>query len=265
MRRAGPQLFSLCAAVGGGAELITGVQFKLDRMRQGLAKMSEIVGKPPEYTEKGRQLASVEIQISGGPRPFAVEGLASGGRLVGNITSGMGAIAGGTTPQNRAVATTHITYSIDGGLGLTAEALNQRVRRKAGDPEYRSDKTPYEEVAPFDGKIERPLMTLHGTGDLFVPIVLEQSLKHAVAKAGKSSLLTQRVMRIAGHCSFSQPEQIKAFDDLVKWVRQGTKPDGDEVDGDLTNALNCSGWLNEQCPAMRMTRWVSSDDLPAFA
>ena len=29
---------------------------------------------------------------------------------------------------------------------------------------------------------------------------------------------------------------IKAFDDLVKWVRQGTRPEGDEVYGDLRNA-----------------------------
>jgi hypothetical protein len=28
----------------------------------------------------------------------------------------------------------------------------------------------------------------------------------------------------------------KAFDDLVTWVRTGTRPAGDEVDGDLTNA-----------------------------
>jgi hypothetical protein len=231
---AGPELFDFYAAVGAAAEVVTGVQFTLDTMPQDLAKMTEMLGKPPDYTEKGRQLASVEIQISGGPRPFAVEGLASGGRFAGNISGG--AIAGSTTPQNRAVATTHIKYAIDGGLGLTAESLNQRVRRKAGDAAYRSDKTPYEEVAPFDGKIERPLMTLHGTGDLFVPIFLEQSLKHAVVTSGKTSLLTQRIMRIAGHCGFSQPEQIKAFDDLVKWVRQGVKPDGDDVDGDLTNA-----------------------------
>ena len=29
---------------------------------------------------------------------------------------------------------------------------------------------------------------------------------------------------------------IKAFDDLAKWVHKGTKPDGDEVAGDLSNA-----------------------------
>ena len=43
-------------------------------------------------------------------------------------------------------------------------------------------------------------------------------------------------MRSAGHCTFSVQEQIAAFDDLVKWVRQGVRPDGDEVLGDLTNA-----------------------------
>ena len=89
---------------------------------------------------------------------------------------------------------------------------------------------------PFDGKLERPLLTMHGTGDLFVPIFIEQSLKRAVVAAGKESLLAQRVYRIAGHCGFSQPEMIKAFDDLAVWVHQGTKPEGDEVYGDLSNA-----------------------------
>ena len=49
-------------------------------------------------------------------------------------------------------------------------------------------------------------------------------------------LLTQRIYRIGAHCQFSQPEMIKAFDDLVAWVRTGTKPQGDEVEGDLSNA-----------------------------
>ena len=89
---------------------------------------------------------------------------------------------------------------------------------------------------PFDGRIERPLLTMHGTGDLYVPIFLEQTLKRAVGDAGNDRLLVQRVYRIGAHCQFSQPEMIKAFDDLARWVRQGTKPEGDEVFGDLSNA-----------------------------
>ena len=231
---AGPELFDFFAATAGAAEVITGVQMKLDTMAQDLAKIREMLGKTTELTEKGRQLASVEIQISGGARPFAMEGLAQGARLTGNISGA--ALAGSTTPSNRAVMTTHIRYAIDEGFGLTADALNKNARRKAFDAEVRTPTGPYDELVPFDGRLERPVITMHGTGDLFVPIVLEQTLKRAVAASGKSSLLTQRVYRIAGHCGFSQPEMIKAFDDLTAWVHKGARPAGDEVDGDLSNA-----------------------------
>jgi dienelactone hydrolase len=232
MCAAGSELFDFFAAVGAAAEVITGTRFALDTMQDDLAKMTDILGKPPDYTENGRQLASVEIRISGGPRPFAAEGLAS--RFLANISGA--AIAGGTTPANRAVMTTHIKYAIDDGLGLTAEALNARTRRKALDQAFRSARGPYQELVPFDGKIERPLLTMHGTGDLFVPIFLEQTLKRAVVASGRQKLLTQRVYRIPGHCGFSQPEMVAAFDDLVKWVRLGVKPEGDEVEGELLNA-----------------------------
>ena len=115
-------------------------------MQADVAKMNEMLGKPPDYTEKGRQLASVEIQISGGPRPFAMEGLASGGRFAGNINPA--ALAGSTTPSNRAVMTTQIKYGIDEGLGLTADALNKSARRKALDAEIRNPMGPVRRARP---------------------------------------------------------------------------------------------------------------------
>ena len=100
----------------------------------------------------------------------------------------------------------------------------------------RSATGPYDELVPFDGRIERPVLTMHGTGDLFVPIHLQQTLNRAVTAAGASELLVQRVYRIGGHCGFSVPEQSRAFDDLVRWVRDGVKPAGDSVFGDLRDA-----------------------------
>jgi hypothetical protein len=210
------------------------VQLHADSAQQDLARMSEAFGTPPDYTDKGRQMASVEIQASGGPRPFAMEGLTS--RFAANYGTSIGALLGSTTPGNRAVDTVHIKYAIGDGLGLSADALNTKARRKAGDPDMRGANGPYEEVVPFDGKIQRPLMTMHGTGDLYVPIVLEQTLERAVKAAGNDTLLTQRIYRIGAHCQFSQPEMTRAFDDLVAWVKSGTKPQGDSVDGDLSNA-----------------------------
>jgi len=95
---------------------------------------------------------------------------------------------------------------------------------------------PFDELVPFDGKIERPLLTMHGTGDLYVPVHLEQILNKAVTAAGKQSLLAQRLYRIPGHCQFTADEQATSFDDLVKWVRDGVKPAGDNVFGDLRDA-----------------------------
>jgi pimeloyl-ACP methyl ester carboxylesterase len=230
---AGPELFDYFTAVGAAAEVVTGVKFQhTDTMQQDMAKVTEILGQAPNYTEKGRQLASVEINISGGPRPFAVEGLAS--RFIGNISGA--ALAGGTSASNRAVTNTHIKYAIDEDLGLSADKLNSMVRRKAADNEIRNPMGPYDELVPFDGKIERPVLTMHGTGDLYVPIHLQQILNRAVAAAGKSDLLVQRIYRIPGHCGFSVPEQEQAFDDLVNWVRNGVKPKGDNVFGDLRDA-----------------------------
>jgi pimeloyl-ACP methyl ester carboxylesterase len=231
---AGPELFDYYAAMSAAAEVISGIQFHADTVQEDLSKINEAFGKPPHYTDKGRQMAAIEIAVSGGPRPFAIEGLTS--RFAANYGTSMGALLGSTAPSNRAVDTAHIKYVVDDGLGITAEALNAKTRRKVGDPEMRGANGPYEEVIPFDGKFERPVMTMHGTGDLYVPIVLERSLKRAVKAAGTESLLTQRIYRIGAHCQFSQAEMTRAFDDLVAWVKTGQKPKGDDVDADLVDA-----------------------------
>src|SRR5262249_13594381 len=140
---AGSELFDFFAASSAAAEVITGLQFHADTIPQDIAKMSEILGKPPDYTDKGRQLASVEIQISGGPRPFAMEGLS--GRFLANAATSQGALLGSTTPGNRAVDTAHIKYSVADGVGLSADTLNAKARRKTGDPEYRGASSPFEE------------------------------------------------------------------------------------------------------------------------
>jgi dienelactone hydrolase len=229
----GPELFDFTTATAAAAEVITGLQFKDGSTQETTAKMRELLGDPMTgYTEKGKQLASVQIGISGGPRPFAIEGLAS--RFSANINSGP--LVGGRGLMTRQATNEHVKYAIEPGLGITADQLNATVRRAKADPEIRNPNGPYEELAPFDGQVQRPLMTMHGTGDLFVPIHLEQILKRAVDAAGKQDLLVQRIYRIAGHCGFNAQEQARAFDDLVKWVRDGVKPAGDNVMGDLRDA-----------------------------
>lgn len=230
---AGPELFDYFTAVGAAAEVITGITFDdPSAVQKSVRTMAEILGEPPNYTDKGRQLASVEIELSGGPRPFAAQGLQS--RFIQNISGA--ALAGSSSPSNRAVTNAKYEYRLDEKFGLTSAALSAAVRRKQPDMSVRGADGPYDELVPFDGRIERPVLTMHGTGDLFVPIHLEQTLNRAVSSAGRQNLLVQRVYRIAGHCGFSVPEQSRAFDALVRWVREGVKPEGDSVFGDLRDA-----------------------------
>jgi len=229
---AGPGEMDFLAAVGAASELISGVTVSDATRDQDVARLTDVVGVPPRYTDKGRQLASVQIEISGGPRPFAMEGLTA--RFTQNVSAAASILTEAAWSQ---VATnTSLRYAIDESLGLTAESINSRIHRKVANLEARSPNGRYEETIPFDGRIERPLLTLHGTGDLFVPVSLQRTLKQAVDTAGASELLVQRLMRISGHCGFSRTEQARAFDALVKWVHEGARPEGDDVMGNLTDA-----------------------------
>ncbi len=233
---AGPELFDFFTASAAAAEAITGVRLQsVASLRRGSHPHRGAARHAAEL-HRERAATGERPDSADGRAPAVRDGRTRCGRFTANLRSGAAALAGGTSPSNRAVATTHIRYALDEALGLSSDRLNQTVRRKTADADVRNPNGPYEEVVPFDGKIERPLLTMHGTGDLFVPIHLQQILNRAVTTAGRQNLLVQRVYRIAGHCSFSVEEQSKSFDDLVKWVRDGTKPAGDNVMGDLRNA-----------------------------
>ncbi len=236
MCASGPELFDYFTATSAAAEAVSGVKFEAGNTREAGAQMNEMFGAPPNYTDKGRAMGNIEIDLSGGPRPFAAEGLASGGRFAGNVTGGAASMSGGTAPASAVTTNKNYKYDLDAAMGLTGNRMSSMVRVKQPDMTYRAPSGPYPELVPFDGKIERPLLTMHGTGDLFVPIHLERTLNRAVTEAGKQDLLVQRIYRIAGHCGFNAEEEGRAFDDLAAWVHGGPKPDGDNIMGDLRDA-----------------------------
>jgi len=184
---------------------------------------------PDALTAKGRAFEDVIENLTGGPRPFFREGFAANFGF--NFVILVNAV-GAAGPSNAAADNTTARYRIDDGYGATSAQVNAGVPRVAANPAYR-DPAAYPEFAPMTGKIDRPLLTLHDTGDLFVPIALEQSYRRTVEAAGRGDLLVQRAVRRAGHCNFSEQERERAFDDLVRWVQTGAKPAGDDLSGDL--------------------------------
>jgi hypothetical protein len=239
---------ALCGALGGIeqidylvswvalAEYFSGITFPIgepgaDLTGIFLTRLPVLLGTPQAPTRAGRAFASAVKYLTGGPRPFFAEGYAE--QYLVNFGLAM------VDPERkflvtRAATNESHTYTIDPGFDVTPEELNARVRRFAPDPAAR-DAAAHPDAVPTTGNISAPLLTLHNTGDLFVPISLEQSYLAKVRAAGKSDLLVQRAIRAGGHCKFSQQELTTAFEDLVRWVRDGVRPAGDDLSGDLTD------------------------------
>lgn len=219
------------------AEFTSGLRFPIGEPGANLGPvflqdLPRELGAPASPTAKGEQFASIVKHLTGGPRPFFREG------FIEQYTVNFGLTL--LDPErkglvNRAATNEGDTYHIDPGLGLTDAQINAGVRDFAPDPSARNAER-HPDMVLTTGKITVPLLTLHNTGDLFVPISMEQDFKVAVAAAGKSDLLVQRAIRAGGHCKFSEQELTAAFQDLVAWVREGKKPKGEDLSGDLANA-----------------------------
>jgi pimeloyl-ACP methyl ester carboxylesterase len=73
----------------------------------------------------------------------------------------------------------------------------------------------------FDGQLAVPALTMHTTGDGYVPVEQEQAYAATVRAAGKEPLLRQVFVQRAGHCTFTPAETIAAFRALVARLDTG--------------------------------------------
>lgn len=235
---------SLCGAVAGGewldylwswalvAEFLAGDAVPRDAASPFDPSRLEALGKPGDLTSSGVAFADVIRNLTGGPRPFFDEGFANA--FEGNFGLATGDPAR-ITEISRAATTQGVEYRIDPGLGFDSGEINRGVRRLTGDAELRDVGT-HPDSAPTTGLLLAPLLTLHETGDLTVPVSMEQSYLRKVESAGASRFLVQRLIRSGGHCAFSDGELLRAWEDLRAWVVSGTRPPGDDVLGDLSDA-----------------------------
>ena len=193
-------------------------------------KWVELMGRPGNYTERGRRFDSVVKYLMGGDVPLRLEGMAQ--RYVQNLHP---RDPGPNRAQEfaRHADTRHIHYDIDPGLGVDATTLNREIPRVVPPPGARSrEANPV--FAELTGQIQVPVMALHETADFRVPFRLQQDYRRRTVSAGTSHLLVQRMVRQAAHCGFVNAERGPAFNDLVAWIEKGTVPTGDDVLGDVT-------------------------------
>jgi pimeloyl-ACP methyl ester carboxylesterase len=223
-------------AYTAAAELISGVPLLDAPDAESFARMLNeravpALGMPGSYTARGRQFDSVVKYLMGADQsghdlPLRTQGLQR--RYLANMSYRNRDIEKEPRPGSRAASTLHVRYRIDPGLGLTEDELNARVRRIRPAKDARSPSV-NPVYAERTGRLTVPLLTLHETGDAWVPLSLEQSYRRRALAAGTSRLLVQRVTRGPGHCAFDGQVRERAFDDLVAWIERGAQPQGEDV------------------------------------
>jgi len=222
-------------AYTAAAELIAGVPIleAPDTQAFGplLGEVVRALGMPGSYTTRGRQFDSVVKYLMGTDRagndlPLRSQGLEA--RYLLNIMHRPRNVENEPNPGLRAASTAHVKYRIDPGLGLTEEELNARVRRIHPVKDARSP-TANPVYAERTGRLTAPLLTLHETGDAWVPLSLEQSYRRRTIAAGTDHLLVQRAVRAPSHCGVDGDTRRQAFDDLVAWIERGVRPDGEDL------------------------------------
>jgi hypothetical protein len=218
--------FAAAAEYIGGVPLFGAPDAKTFQ-RPVVSEWLPAVGLAGNPTEKGRAFQSVAKYLMGGELPYWREGLAA------RMTQALNLLLladpnATTTPAGRAVNTQGIRYRIDAGLGISEAELNANARRFAPAPGARSaaENAVFAEVS---GRLSAPVISLHTTGDAFVPFSVEQEYRRKTDAAGTSELLVQRGIRRPNHCQFESGELTRALDDLVAWIEHGIKPAGDDV------------------------------------
>jgi hypothetical protein len=143
--------------------------------------------------------------------------------LYPGLSAGTIGIAPGNVTDNR-----RTVYQLDSDPALSPaeRALNAGVLRVASTADASPDLTG---IPAVQGNPRIPVLSLHDVGDLFVPFSMEQIYAREVAAHHQSWLFVSRAIRGNAHCGFTQAELQRGFTDLVRWVRTGHRPDGDNI------------------------------------
>lgn len=210
------------------AQAVTGLESRFPDMEFQQDTREELLNRlGPDFPEllypAGEELAYLHAHLSGGPHALSSAAIDAWGALLFDFGH-MDGTLGGLEPGN-VVETSHVRYRLPDPD--REQWLNQNVLRLEKDPQIVRGGT--SAIPPTSGEIGIPVMTLGSLGDLYTPLALQQAYGKRVADAGRGELLVQRVVRDVGHCTFTAGEELRAFDDLVRWTKNGRRPDGDAV------------------------------------
>jgi hypothetical protein len=193
------------------------------RIENALGLTNLTPGGPDTTNDLGKQLRAITVNLTGGQRPGAAASFPVWKDFL--FTLGVANTSTDLAANPGLVATNVGTVYTPN----TPVDVNRTVQRvPVADPRDRHTARLVATPRIF-GFPTAPVLSLHGLGDMFVPISMEEIYGHEVASHHLSGLLVQRAIRSGGHCEFSPTEAGAGWDDLVRWTTTGHRPAGDDL------------------------------------
>ncbi|MEX0786824.1 MAG: hypothetical protein WD939_09320 [Dehalococcoidia bacterium] len=162
------------------------------------------------------QFANIFIDLSGGPRPFDGEGIA--------VDADMWSAAV-LTIDARVYDNVDVDYQLGPASEVADDAFNRDVVRVEGGPRMDENIA----LGEITGDVQVPTLAISNTGDVRVPVSAARQLQRLADAEGRSDLLVQRFVQAPEHCGFTNSEWEQALEDLVAWVEDGQRPEGEDV------------------------------------
>ncbi|WP_052863242.1 alpha/beta hydrolase family protein [Streptomyces niger] len=103
-------------------------------------------------------------------------------------------------------------------------SLGKDLRTLAGAPRIQADPAAVRYMTrnvAFTGKLRKPQLDVHTTGDPLVPVQVTAVHRRAVTAAGSGGLLRQAFVDNAGHCTFTPAEQLAALHAVDRRIGTG--------------------------------------------
>lgn len=182
---------------------------------------------PSGLTATGTRFKQIIENLSGGDRPVYDQGFV--GPNGGDFAFNFGSAVAGPGRENFDIV---YQFDTDPALSLEEQQFNNTVLRLTASTQDRDRNGIFNQATSspaLTAKFKIPVLTLHTLGELFVPFHMEQVYARRAIAAGTDDLLVQRAIRSRAHCEFLPAELTTAFDDLVNWVVNDAKPQGDDI------------------------------------
>lgn len=192
-------------------------------------------------TETGKLWADTVEQLSGGTRPgfastidywngFGFSPLTKIPFLFGlypGLNGGTLGFADGSVAGNEH---TFYTLSDNPSRMLREEiALNRAVLRVPVTATSSADALTPAELPAIHGDPGIPVLSIHGIGDLFVPLSMDQHYDALMVAHGQGGLFVGRAIREVTHCGYTTSELSAGFSALMSWIHTGVRPAGDNI------------------------------------